>query len=169
MVLQCFVQGKAALKHLARLSPNTQLIAKQPVLRTADICHQLTKTHLSLLHTTYYNAPVPLLAKTENCGSIAAVYGGGTMNIGKRRSELSILQEILSTLEGEPGRPAKLRTLNLSHTQLTHTYLPFLERTGCIRITRHSPRIQVIRRTPKGIRILGKIGDLIDDFESTAE
>jgi predicted transcriptional regulator len=81
------------------------------------------------------------------------------MSVGRRRSELEIIRDILRT---ESGRTTSLRyAVNLSHSQM-QKYLAFLERSRLIQLERHPPRTWTYRVTAKGHVVLAEIDRLFN-------
>lgn len=76
------------------------------------------------------------------------------MSIGRRRSELEIIRDILR-MDG--GRTTALRyAVNLSHSQM-QKYLAFMERSSLISLERQGSRAWMYRVTEKGHEALAEM------------
>jgi len=90
------------------------------------------------------------------------------MIIGNRRGDLDILHEILASLEKGQGTTNLRYIANLNHPQFQR-YILFLKRTHCVEVEMRGRRIHLIRRTPKGTRILRRVNELLEDLLSEDE
>ena len=84
------------------------------------------------------------------------------MQVGSRRSELDIVQEILKMAS---GTTAHLRSnANLSHSQMMR-YLRFLEGSGLVHLDRNGNRTLHFQVTAKGRQVLNELELLYELFQ----
>ena len=84
--------------------------------------------------------------------------------INNRRSEIEIINEILSLAKNGTRKTRILYQTNLSYTQL-QTYLSFLLE-GNILVMENNNSVKTYRTTPKGLSIMENINKVINELVS---